>query len=78
MPSMLEDGPCPEQLKMRISGGGGHLSNEQSAEVVRRSVHSRMKWIASSHLSEENNTPETADDTIPDSRQVATICRLFL
>ncbi len=60
---MLDEGPYPEQLKMRIAGGGGHLSNEESADVLRRSVHRRMKWIALSHLSEENNTPETAVDT---------------
>jgi len=57
---MLEKGPYPEHLKMRIAGGGGHLSNKESADVLRRSVHRRMKWIALSHLSEENNTPETA------------------
>ena len=57
---MLDEGPYPEHLKMRIAGGGGHLSNKESADVLRRSVHRRMKWIALSHLSEENNTPETA------------------
>ncbi len=60
---MLEDGPYPEHLKRRIAGGGGHLSNKESADVLRRSVHRRMKWIALSHLSEENNTPETALET---------------
>lgn len=57
---MLDEGPYPEHLKMRIAGGGGHLSNGESADVLRRLVHRRMKWIALSHLSEENNTPETA------------------
>jgi len=60
---MLEKGPYPEHLKMRIAGGGGHLSNKESADVLRRLAHRRMKWIALSHLSEENNTPETAVDT---------------
>lgn len=60
---MLDEGPYPEHLKMRIAGGGGHLSNKESADVLRRSVHRRMKWIALSHLSEENNAPEIALDT---------------
>jgi len=60
---MLDEGPYPEHLKMRIAGGGGHLSNKESADVLRRSVHRRMRWIALSHLSEENNTPETALET---------------
>jgi phosphoribosyl 1,2-cyclic phosphodiesterase len=57
---MLLDGPYPYYLKERISGSGGHLSNTDSARLVRRVAHRRHAWIALSHLSEQNNHPETA------------------
>ena len=60
---MLQRGPYPEYLKQRIAGSGGHLSNAESAAVLRRAAHRRLKWIALSHLSQENNTPETALET---------------
>ena len=60
---MLANGPYPDYLKERIAGGGGHLSNDQSADVVHRSAHDRLRWVALAHLSEENNTPETALET---------------
>lgn len=60
---MLESGSYPEQLKSRIKGRGGHLSNDESAELVRRSAHRRLKWIALSHLSAQNNTHAMALET---------------
>ncbi len=60
---MLEIGPYPEYLKRRIRGKGGHLSNEESAEVLRRAAHRKLKWIALSHLSRQNNSPESALET---------------
>jgi phosphoribosyl 1,2-cyclic phosphodiesterase len=61
-PHMLEDGPYPPELKARIRGLGGHLSNEESAELVRLSDR-RHKWIALAHLSEQNNHPDVALQT---------------
>lgn len=58
-PLMLEEGPYPPLLKARIRGAGGHLSNEESAELVRRCGR-RHKWLALAHLSECNNHPELA------------------
>jgi phosphoribosyl 1,2-cyclic phosphodiesterase len=60
---MLRDGRYPPQLKQRIAGPAGHLSNDESAGVLWKSLHSRMKWVALAHLSQENNTPELALDT---------------
>jgi phosphoribosyl 1,2-cyclic phosphodiesterase len=61
-PVMLEEGPYPAFLKARIRGPGGHLSNEESAELVRR-CSGRHKWIALAHLSEQNNHPDLALET---------------
>jgi phosphoribosyl 1,2-cyclic phosphodiesterase len=57
---MLRDGPYTWPLKMRISGGWGHLSNRQSAEVVRRAAGPRLRRVVATHLSRTNNTPPLA------------------
>jgi phosphoribosyl 1,2-cyclic phosphodiesterase len=59
-PQLLEAGPYPYHLKRRIAGPQGHLSNAESAELARGAVNGRQQWIALSHLSEQNNTPELA------------------
>jgi phosphoribosyl 1,2-cyclic phosphodiesterase len=55
---MLRDGPYTWPLKKRISGGWGHLSNRQSAAVIRRVVGPRLRRVIATHLSRTNNTPE--------------------
>lgn len=57
---MLATGSYPELLKQRIMGSGGHLSNDESAELSHRHVRGRWKWLVLAHLSEENNRPELA------------------
>ncbi len=59
-PGMLETGPYPPHLQARIRGVGGHLSNEESAELVCGCRSGRLKWVALAHLSESNNDPELA------------------
>lgn len=59
-PDLLASGPYPEHLKARICGGGGHLSNEQSAHLLRRCARPRLQWAALAHLSEHNNHPQLA------------------
>ncbi|MDI9423503.1 MAG: MBL fold metallo-hydrolase [Spirochaetota bacterium] len=59
-PNMLEHGPYPAVLKRRITGNGGHLSNEESAGLVASCASSRLRWVCLAHLSQENNTPELA------------------
>jgi phosphoribosyl 1,2-cyclic phosphodiesterase len=59
-PDMLENGIYPEGLKARIRGPGGHLSNDESADLLRACGRRRPKWIAVAHLSQENNRPELA------------------
>ncbi len=62
-PTMLALGSYPPHLKARIRGPGGHLSNEDSASILRTCKKNRPNWIAVSHLSEENNEPELAMQT---------------
>jgi phosphoribosyl 1,2-cyclic phosphodiesterase len=59
-PQMLWTGWYPEDLKQRIAGAGGHLSNDEAASLARGAVSGPMQWIALAHLSEENNTPDLA------------------
>jgi len=59
-PEMLWSGWYPEEVKRRIAGRGGHLSNEEAAELTRRHRSRRLKWLAAAHLSENNNRPELA------------------
>jgi len=57
---MLMGGHYTHDLKMRISGGNGHLSNDECASAVRRFVHPGLRNIFLCHLSENNNTPQLA------------------
>lgn len=57
---MLMNGPYPEDLKMRICKGCGHLSNDKCADSIRQFWHKGLKQIFLCHLSENNNTPEHA------------------
>ncbi|GJM24776.1 MAG: metal-dependent hydrolase [Phycisphaerae bacterium] len=60
---MLQMGEYPAFLKARIRGKGGHLSNCEAAGVLRRVASKRHQWIALSHLSGQNNTPDIALET---------------
>ncbi len=60
---MLRDGPYPWAIKNRIAGKNGHISNVESARLVREAGGSRHRWVALSHLSQENNHPELALST---------------
>ncbi|MCG3179178.1 MAG: putative metallo-hydrolase YycJ [Phycisphaerae bacterium] len=58
-PDMLWNGTYPWPLKQRISGGAGHLSNDESGSLAGGSGR-RLRWVAAAHLSEENNSPAKA------------------
>ena len=61
--TMLDNGPYPFHLKRRIKGKGGHLSNRDSAMLLKDHCQDRLKWACLCHLSEENNQPELARQT---------------
>lgn len=58
--TMLFAGHYPYDLKMRISNGNGHLSNDQCAEALAKIVHPGLRNVFLCHLSENNNTPSLA------------------
>lgn len=57
---MLLKGNYPYNLKQRIRGKCGHLSNEEAAITCSRLVSVGTRKILLGHLSEENNRPEIA------------------
>jgi len=59
-PALLAGGPYPEFLKRRIRGPGGHISNMESARLLRAALDGRLSWACLAHLSEQNNDPELA------------------
>ena len=50
----------PWDLKQRIRGRLGHLSNHQAAELLSELVHCGLKHVVLAHLSQVNNRPEVA------------------
>ena len=57
---MLLSGPYTRELKARIMGDNGHLSNDDCASFVKRVYHEGLKHVFLCHLSDHNNTPKTA------------------
>ena len=50
----------PWELKQRIKGRLGHLSNSQSSSLLNTVYHDGLRHVILAHLSEVNNSPEVA------------------
>lgn len=61
---MLESGPYPYSLKRRIWGDKGHLSNDSAKDLLVSLLHDNLKAVMLGHLSECNNLPELAYETV--------------
>jgi phosphoribosyl 1,2-cyclic phosphodiesterase len=59
---MLMDGPYPYDLKLRIRGKRGHLSNRECADLCAELAGQGTTYFLLAHLSEENNYPDLAYD----------------
>ena len=57
---MLEEGPYPLEVKRRIRGPDGHLSNDQAKALLKALSHRDLAVVVLAHLSEKNNLPERA------------------
>ncbi len=57
---MLQNGPYPPELKIRIAGERGHLSNAAAACELVSLLKSGTKRFVLGHLSENNNLPALA------------------
>ena len=64
--NMLQVGPYPYSLKMRILGNKGHLSNTYCADLIKEILHKDLKHLVLGHLSRENNFPQLAYRTVLD------------
>ncbi len=63
-PQMLEDGPYPLHLQQRVRSREGHLANLDAACFLGELLHSDLQHVVLAHLSETNNSPELALDTV--------------
>ena len=69
-PEMLRTGSYPPDLQQRIRSGHGHLANAQTAELILRALALSgasgplLQDVFLCHLSENNNTPELALETV--------------
>lgn len=61
---MLRNGPYPFVLQERVAGRRGHLSNVQAGHFAARIAHRELRALVLAHLSQENNTPDIARDTL--------------
>ena len=59
-PDLLRTGPYPPDLKRRIAGPFGHLSNTECASLLPHLLRHGTEKILLAHLSEQNNTPAVA------------------
>ena len=55
---LLWNGPYPGFLKKRVAGRFGHLSNQQTCDLLSSLHHGALQTVVLAHLSEVNNTPE--------------------
>ena len=67
---MLKAGPYPYQLKQRIIGNYGHLSNALTAKTVGYLIKNGTKNFILGHLSEDNNFPELALETVKSNLKI--------
>lgn len=61
---MLEVGKYPYYLKKRILSDIGHLSNEMSGKLIADLIHDNLSHIILGHLSQENNYPDLAYESV--------------
>ncbi|HIT73003.1 MAG TPA: MBL fold metallo-hydrolase [Candidatus Fimicola cottocaccae] len=61
---MLKCGSYPWALKQRILGDKGHISNETAGKLISEIMDGKLKHIYLGHLSDENNEPHLAYETV--------------
>jgi phosphoribosyl 1,2-cyclic phosphodiesterase len=61
---MLASGPYPDMLKQRVGGDLGHLSNEQSLDLLRQIDTNNLNCLIAGHISQKNNRSAIVDQLI--------------
>ncbi len=64
---LLNEGPYPWPLKKRIAGVLGHLSNDGAGQALLKICEEKTKNVILAHLSEENNKPSLALETVQEA-----------
>ena len=59
-PELLEQGPYPRELKQRLKGPRGHLSNREAAELISGAATRETRCLVLAHLSVTNNRADLA------------------
>ncbi len=59
-PGLLLTSSYPPFLKRRVAGHLGHLTNQQSAQLLSDIIHPDLHTVMAAHLSLQNNRPEMA------------------
>lgn len=65
--AMLRNGRYPPSLKQRVAGPYGHLSNTQAAMLLHRLGRCDWQHVVAAHLSQQNNLPELAVQTLSEA-----------
>jgi phosphoribosyl 1,2-cyclic phosphodiesterase len=77
---MLLEGSYPWYLKQRIMSKTGHLSNDDSVNLLKKIVHPDLQHLFLAHLSEQNNRPELVQDlfrgTLEDMHYSHVVCEV--
>ncbi|MDR3228038.1 MAG: MBL fold metallo-hydrolase [Puniceicoccales bacterium] len=63
-PAMLERSGRPLQLKQRIRGRHGHLSNDDALELLISLENTCLRHVFLAHLSKECNSPRLVEDSL--------------
>lgn len=61
---MLQEGRYPENLKRRVGGDWGHLSNAQAAALLQQLGLEQLQHLVIAHISEANNCRERVLDSL--------------
>ncbi|MDE6249697.1 MAG: MBL fold metallo-hydrolase [Paramuribaculum sp.] len=69
--AMLDVGPYPAYLKSRIRADYGHMDNVATARFLTDIVTPSLQSVFLCHLSQDNNTPETAFNTVASMLEAA-------
>jgi len=65
-PDMLMKGNYPYHLKKRISGGNGHLSNQEALQLFLQHGSTKLRHLLLCHLSKNNNDPALVEQLFRD------------
>jgi phosphoribosyl 1,2-cyclic phosphodiesterase len=68
-PRMLMEGPYPWELKQRVRGRLGHLSNPETARLLQRIISDELQAVVLAHMSQTNNRADLALECAGESLQ---------